>query len=1097
MFLLEVSYFMVLSTAFTSIISVLLLLAVSRQLWAFRWRMTRDRTCKLPLPNGSMGWPLFGETFHWLLQVSYFMVLSTAFTSIISVLLLLAVSRQLWAFRWRMTRDRTCKLPLPNGSMGWPLFGETFHWLLQGSSFHISRREKYGNVFRTHVLGKPVIRVTGAENIRKILLGEHNLVSTQWPQSTRIILGANTLVNSIGDLHKQKRKVLAKVFSHAALETYIPRIQGVVRTEVERWCANRGSINVYPSAKALTFRIAVRVLLGLSVEDDHLDYLSKTFEQLMENLFSLPLDVPFSGLRKVLAKVFSHAALETYIPRIQGVVRTEVESWCVNRGSINVYPSAKALTFRIAVRVLLGLSVEDDHLDYLSKTFEQLMENLFSLPLDVPFSGLRKGIKARDTLHECMEKIIAEKLQQSQSEEYSDALDYMLSSAKENGNELNIKELKESAVELIFAAYSTTASASTSLILQLTRHPSVAEKAKQELVSQGLNGHRAHFKSCEDGNSLPTVIIPEASAEKRGTHEESNSTTKTKPQKGFELTTHTTSGPPCTMPATVEEGHYSCHQPYLSLEKLSQLHYLDCVVKEVLRTLPPVSGGYRTALQTFELDGYQIPKGWSVMYSIRDTHETAAVYQSPELFDPDRFGTEREEGKAGRFNFIPFGGGIRSCIGRKLAQRRKFLQIKRQKYGFIYKTHLFGSPTVRVMGAENVRQILMGEHKLVAVQWPASVRTILGSGSLSNLHDSQHKNRKKVIMKAFSTDSLQHYIPVIEEEVRSAVSEWLENGSCVLVYPELKRLMFRIAMRILLGFEPEQTKRDEHELVDAFEEMIRNLFSLPIDVPFSGLYRGLKARNFIHSKIEENIRAKISKPHEESQYKDALQLLIENCQKNGEPLSMQELKESATELLFGGHETTASAATSLVMFLGLHQEVVENVRKELHTKGILGSNSQDKQMDIEMLGQLKYMGCVIKETLRISPPVPGAFRVALKTFELNGYQIPKGWNVIYSICDTHDVADIFPDKEDFNPERFMTSFPEDSSRFNYIPFGGGSRSCVGKEFAKILLKIFLVELTKKCNWTLLNGPPTMKTGPTVYPVDNLPTKFSSFIDNFN
>lgn len=77
----------------------------------------------------------------------------------------------------------------------------------QGSTFHISRREKYGNVFKTHLLGKPVIRVTGAENIRKILLGEHHLVCTQWPQSTRIILGPNTLVNSIGDLHKLKRKV--------------------------------------------------------------------------------------------------------------------------------------------------------------------------------------------------------------------------------------------------------------------------------------------------------------------------------------------------------------------------------------------------------------------------------------------------------------------------------------------------------------------------------------------------------------------------------------------------------------------------------------------------------------------------------------------------------------------------------------------------------------------------------------------------------------------------------------------------------------------------------------------------------------------------
>lgn len=62
-------------------------------------------------------------------------------------------------------------------------------------------------MFKTHLLGKPVIRVTGAENIRKILLGEHSLVCTQWPQSTRIILGPNTLVNSNGDLHKRKRKV--------------------------------------------------------------------------------------------------------------------------------------------------------------------------------------------------------------------------------------------------------------------------------------------------------------------------------------------------------------------------------------------------------------------------------------------------------------------------------------------------------------------------------------------------------------------------------------------------------------------------------------------------------------------------------------------------------------------------------------------------------------------------------------------------------------------------------------------------------------------------------------------------------------------------
>lgn len=84
--------------------------------------------------------------------------------------------------------------------------------------------------------------------------------------------------------------------------------------------------------------------------------------------------------------------------------------------------------------------------------------------------------------------------------------------------------------------------------------------------------------------------------------------------------------------------------------------------------------------------------------------------------------------------------------------------MKRQKYGYIYKTHLFGNPTVRVMGADNVRQILLGEHKLVAVQWPASVRTILGSDTLSNVHGSQHKNKKRVRK---STAVCLHYGPVV------------------------------------------------------------------------------------------------------------------------------------------------------------------------------------------------------------------------------------------------------------------------------------------------------------------------------------------------
>ncbi|KAI6066334.1 Cytochrome P450 26C1 [Aix galericulata] len=489
--------------------------------------------------------------------------------------------RHLWALRWSLSRDRASALPLPKGSMGWPFFGETLHWLLQGSRFHSSRRERYGNVFKTHLLGRPVVRVTGAENIRKILLGEHTLVSAQWPQSTQIILGSHTLLGSIGDLHRQRRKILARVFCRTALESYLPRIQKVVSWELRGWCMEPGSIAVYSSAKTLTFRIAARILLGLRLEE-------KQFKDL-------------------------------------------------------------------------------------AKTFEQLVENLFSLPLNIPFSGLRKGIKARDMLHEFMEKAIQEKLQRTNSEDHSDALDFIINSAKEHGKEFTMQELKESAIELIFAAFFTTASASTSLILLLLKHPSAIKKIRQELMSHELY---PQCQCCSAGPSPDTLPTQGRDSKKqlpavaRDTHEDQSQCSgpleEAEPSSGLSPQPPALSEP--TQPQSSPQPQ-ACHCPSdISLEKLSRLRYLDCVIKEVLRVLPPVSGGYRTALQTFELDGYQIPKGWSVMYSIRDTHETAAVYQSPPGgFDPDRFSASRPEAVS-RFHYIPFGGGARSCIGKELAQ---------------------------------------------------------------------------------------------------------------------------------------------------------------------------------------------------------------------------------------------------------------------------------------------------------------------------------------------------------------------------------------------------------------------------------------------
>uniref|UniRef100_A0A8C9THS0 Cytochrome P450 26B1 n=1 Tax=Scleropages formosus TaxID=113540 RepID=A0A8C9THS0_SCLFO len=430
--------------------------------------------------------------------------LATLAACLLSMALLLAVSQQLWQLRWTATRDKSCKLPMPKGSMGFPFIGETCHWLVQGSGFHASRRQKYGNVFKTHLLGRPLIRVTGAENVRKVLMGEHSLVSVDWPQSTATLLGPNSLANSIGDIHRKRRKIFAKVFSHEALETYLPKIQQVIQETLRVWSSNPEPINVYRESQRLSFHMAVRVLLGFRVSDDEMHSLFTTFQDFVENLFSLPIDLPFTGYRKVLHR--------------SRALQQEVGS---DPGS---------------------------------------------------FHG-----------------------EGSSSHRYR-----LLPALPEGCSELSASET-ESTIELIFASFATTASASTSLIMQLLRHPMVLEKLREELRSRGI---------------LHNGCLCEGA---------------------------------------------------LRLDNICSLKYLDCVIKEVLRLFTPVSGGYRTAMQTFELDGVQIPKGWSVMYSIRDTHDTSAVFKDVDTFDPERFSQERSEDKEGRFHYLPFGGGVRTCLGKQLA----------------------------------------------------------------------------------------------------------------------------------------------------------------------------------------------------------------------------------------------------------------------------------------------------------------------------------------------------------------------------------------------------------------------------------------------
>lgn len=202
---------------------------------------------------------------------------------------------------------------------------------------------------------------------------------------------------------------------------------------------------------------------------------------------------------------------------------------------------------------------------------------------------------------------------------------------------------------------------------------------------------------------------------------------------------------------------------------------------------------------------------------------------------------------------------------------------------------------------------------------------------------------------------------------------------------------------------------------------------------------------------------------------------------------LEELKDQVLLLLFAGHETLTSAIASFCLLTAQHPEVLQRLREEQNQLNLAES------LTLEEIKQMTYLEQVIKEVMRIIPAVGGGFREAIETFEFGGYQIPKGWTIQYQIAQTHKDSDIYQDCDRFDPDQFAPERAEHKQQsFGYIPFGGGLRECLGKEFARLEMRIFASMLLQKYEWELLPDQDLdLVTIPTPHPRDGLKIKFRS------
>lgn len=413
---------------------------------------------------------------------------------------------------------------------------------------------------------------------------------------------------------------------------------------------------------------------------------------------------------------------------------------------------------------------------------------------------------------------------------------------------------------------------------------------------------------------------------------------------------------------------------------------------------------------------------------------------------------------------------------------KDFQQKRLAKYGKVFKSSIFGRPTVVMVGAEANTFLFKHENKYVVSTWPKSTRTLLGSASLAVKTGDFHTSRRKLLYQAFQPRVLAGYIPTMERITKEYLQKW-ESMKRLTWYPELRNYTFDIASTLLVGTDG----GSQTPLGQLFEDWCAGLFTIPLPLPWTKFGKALGCRQDLLEHIEKIV---LKRQQADNPGDDALGLLIEARDEEGNSLSIEELKDQILLLLFAGHETLTSAIASFCLLTAQHPEVLQRLQQEQQQLSLASP------LTLENLKQMTYLEQVLKEVLRIIPPVGGGFREAIESFEFNGYRIPKGWIVQYQIAQTHKDKEIYEECDRFAPERFSPERAEDKQKsFGYIPFGGGLRECLGKEFARLEMRIFASMLLRDYEWKLLPEQNLeLATIPTPHSRDGLKVDFNRRVE---
>jgi cytochrome P450 family 135 len=376
----------------------------------------------------------------------------------------------------------------------------------------------------------------------------------------------------------------------------------------------------------------------------------------------------------------------------------------------------------------------------------------------------------------------------------------------------------------------------------------------------------------------------------------------------------------------------------------------------------------------------------------------------------------------------------------------RFLDACRRRYGdAVTFSTLFDSRFVMLFEPSLVKQVFQGSgERLHAGEANALLGPVLGERSVLLLDGAEHLRHRRLLLPPFHGRRMQGYGEVMRESADLEIESW-PVGEPFPLLGSMQSLTLRVILRAVFGYEQGAA---EDELSRSLRAMIeplarpRGLLLLQALGRFGGDARGA-ARRFEANRraVDKILLAEIARRREDPDLEnrdDVFSALLLARDEQGERLGDGEVRDELVTLLLAGHETTATGLAWTFDLL-LHSPAV--LQRAL---GALGDDASS----------VAYLDAVVKEALRIRPVIPGVGRVVRgEPFQLNGYTIPEGVEINPSIRMIHRRGDMYPDPASFRPERFLGENAPDT--YTWVPFGGGTRRCIGASFALMEMRIVL------------------------------------------